>query len=114
MKYLLFFGLLSSLVFAAPAFNKEKRFYNQDGGSFLGTPQGNHHLNWIKTQDGAIVVYNPETKNFEYATIKEDELRPSEVTYKAHANSSTQKAASKNMQEDVYKLWRKKQKNTRF
>jgi len=73
---------MASLLLSAPALNKTREFTNADGTTFMAKAQGNHHLNWIKTQDGEILKYNKKSKNFEYAQIKDSSLRTSGVRYK--------------------------------
>lgn len=108
MKYLfLLFTLLLTTLFAAPAFNQTKKFYNEDGTSFYGTPAGDHHLNWIETQDGEVVVYNPQSKNFEYAIIKDDTLKASGAKYIKNKHK-VKKSQKNTINTKLNKLWQKK------
>ena len=91
MKNLLLLTLTSALLFGAPAYDAMREFTNADGTTFMAKGQGNQHLHWIQTQDGEILKYNKETKNFEYAEIKRDRLLPSGVKYE---NNPLKKAAA--------------------
>ena len=107
MKQILIFLLLLSTLYSAPARGTQRVFEQEDGITFIGKAKGNQHLNWIESSDGEILKYNPTTKNYELAEIKDNSLAPSGVKY----NSTTRKAQGINSlkKEDVYKLWETKQ-----
>lgn len=111
MKTLLLIFITYSLLHGAPAFHKMRTFTNSDGTTFQARALGNQHLHWIQTQDGEILKYNQESKNFEYATIKDDSLKPSGTAYQ---KSNSKRARSlghvnKILESDIYRLWVKKQ-----
>ncbi|MBD3825124.1 MAG: hypothetical protein IE916_11560 [Epsilonproteobacteria bacterium] len=71
------FLLLALSLDAAPAYNAYRTFSHADGSTFEARAQGSHHLNWIETKEGEILKYNPQTKDFEYAVIENESLKPS-------------------------------------
>jgi hypothetical protein len=111
MRYLLIITLLHTLLFCAPALNQQRKFYNSNGTSFLGKAQGNQYLNWIETQEGNIVVFNQQTKNFEYAIIKNDMLVPNDIQYSKSRTKEDRNISNRYLLPDIYTLWRKKQAN---
>ncbi|MDD2790151.1 MAG: hypothetical protein PHU40_05725 [Sulfurimonas sp.] len=112
MKTLLLFSLLSTLLFAAPAFDGLREFKNADGTTFMAKGQGNQHLNWIETEDGEILRYNEVTKDFEYAQIKEEALEPSGIKYEKSPlkKASALQRVNKMDKADLSKLWSERQK----
>jgi len=69
MKNLIVIALLSTSLFAAPAYQGKRTFKNSDHTSFVGSQKGDEHLNWIEDRNGNIIKYNRDTKNYEYAKI---------------------------------------------
>ena len=108
MKFILLLILILSSGFAAPAFNKTKKFYNNDGSFFYGVAAGNQHLNWIQAEDGSIVVFNSQSKDFEYAIVTDETIIPNNIKYSKN-NSKIKKANSRNILSQIYKLLKKKQ-----
>jgi hypothetical protein len=74
--------MVFSVLYSAPAFKRTKVFTQKDGSTFEATPKGDEYLNYIETKNGDILLYNPKTKNYEFATIKDDSLVPSGKVYK--------------------------------
>ena len=110
MKILLIFLLFLTQIFAAPAYNKMRDFTQADGTTFKARGMGNQHLNWIETEDGEVLRYNQSSKNFEYATIKNNSLRASGTRYETN---SSKRAASRSQidqvdKKNVYDLWSQK------
>lgn len=81
MKILVIVLMSVTYLLSAPAFQKMREFKNADGTVFIGQAEGNHHLNWIRTEDGEILKYNKESKNFEYAKIEKNSLKASGARY---------------------------------
>jgi len=81
MKVTLLFLLLTLTLYSAPAYSRLKEFKNADGTTFYAIPKGNHHLNWIQTQNDDILKYNIKTNNFEFAKIEGKRLIPSGTIY---------------------------------
>ena len=77
----LFLLLIGTLLFAAPALQREHTYTQSDGTTFQAKPQGDEYLHFLKTKEGVILLYNLKTKNFDYATVKNDQLVPSGVPY---------------------------------
>jgi hypothetical protein len=112
MKTLLLLLFSSALLFSAPAFDALREFTNADGTTFMAKAQGNQHLNWIQTQDGEILKYNEVTKNFEYAKIQENALKPSGVKYEKDASQRARALHQINKidKNELSKLWSQRQK----
>ncbi len=112
MKLLLIFSLLLAQIYAAPAFNKLREFKQADGSTFEARAYGNQHLHWIQTPQGEILLYNAKSKNFEYATIQNNTLKPSGTKYdqKNSIRARSQARVNKVDKEELYKLWSLKQK----
>lgn len=112
MKILLLLSLASALLFGAPAYDTLREFTNADGTTFMAKAQGNQHLNWIQTQDGEILKYNEESKNFEYAEIKENMLKPSGAKYEKNDSKRARALHQINKidKSELSKLWSQRQK----
>ena len=106
MRLLLIFSFLFATIFGAPAYNKLREFKHSDGTTFMARGQGNQHLNWIETEDGEILVYNKESKNFDYAYIYNNRLEPSGLKYETNISIP---GVNK---EAVYKLWSERQQES--
>ncbi|MEA2091605.1 MAG: hypothetical protein U9O83_04460 [Campylobacterota bacterium] len=113
MKYILLFSLTFSYLFCAPAYFKTREFKQADGSSFIAKARGDEHLNWIETDDGEILKYNSQTKNFEYAQIKNNQLKASGVRYyKKNSKPARSLRDVKKLDKDsVYKLWKKRRES---
>jgi hypothetical protein len=96
MKYILISIIVTTTLFSAPAYNAKRVFKQADGTEFTGFANGNHHLNWIEDENGEILKYNPKTKNYEYAVIKDAQLKPSGAKYQ---KQNAKKALSKEKRE---------------
>ena len=81
MKYIVTFLIFVNILLAAPALDVSREFKQADGTTFTARAQGNQHLNWVETPDGEILRYNRESKNFEYANIKDNQLKASGTAY---------------------------------
>lgn len=115
MKILLIISILSAILFSAPALNVTREFKQADGTTFTARAQGNQHLNWIETPDGEVLRYNHASKNFEYAIIKDEKLKPSGTRYDK-SNSKRARSLGKINKIDkskLYKLWSTKQKESK-
>lgn len=112
MKSLLVFLLLLAPLFGAPAFNKPRKFTQSDGTTFTARALGNQHLHWIQTPDGEVLLYNSKSKNFEYAKIQNNQLKPSGTRYNKENSirARSQARVNKINKEELYKLWSLKQK----
>ena len=100
MKATLLLLLLALTLYSAPTYSRLKEFQNANGTTFFATPKGNHHLNWIQTQDGDILKYNTKTNNFEFAKIEGKRLVPSGTIYmKVLGKQVTQKISTEDIQD---------------
>lgn len=93
MRFFLLCITFSTLLAAAPAFEKERIYTQSDGTTFKAKPQGDEYLHFLKTTEGAILLYNPVTKNFDYAKIENDRLVPSGTPYKTGKTKLRKSAA---------------------
>ncbi len=111
MKILIVLAFFVSYALAAPAYNKLRDFKQSDGTTFKARAFGNQHLNWIETQDGEILKYNEQSKNFEYAKIKDESLKPSGARYEQNNSKRARslKHVGKIDKQELRKLWMKKQ-----
>ena len=112
MKILLLTLFSLSLLHAAPAFHKMRTFTNSDGETFKAKAIGNQHLHWFKTDDGEILKYNEQSKDFEYAVIEEETLKPSGVKYEKNNSKRARSLGHVNkvLENQILELWVKKQK----
>lgn len=94
---------------AAPAFQEERNFKQDDGSSFSARLQGDEHLNWIETSDEEILLFNKASKQYEYATIKEDKLLPSGQKFAPASQNKKSAPLGKRVQKkELLELWKKK------
>ena len=114
MKYLLIITIILSALQAAPARPGERTFKQSDGTTFLGQAKGNQHLNWIESASGDILKYNSDTKNYEIAEIKDNQLKASGVKYGDNTAKAKGLNTTKLNKEDVYMLWSQKQQDHRL
>jgi hypothetical protein len=56
-----------------------KTFKQKDGSSFLGKSSGEACFKYIELENGYTVLYNKKSKQYEYAHIRNGELRPSGI-----------------------------------
>ena len=112
MRLFLLLLVAISQLFSAPAFTKAREFTNADGTTFIAKAQGNQHLNWIQTEDGEILKYNSQTKNYEYAKIQDKQLHTSGVKYEK--NNSKRARSMKNINKieanELKILWEERHK----
>jgi len=115
MKTILIILLINSYLFSAPAFNKLREFKNADGTTFMARGAGNHHLNWIETQEGDILKYNKDSKNYEYAKIKNSSLNASGSKYEKNSSIRTKSISriQKISRDELSNLIQLKRKNNR-
>jgi len=110
MKFLLLYIATISYLFSAPAFHQTRDFKNGDGTTFKAKAKGDRYLNWIETEDGEILKYNQESKNFEYAKIEKDQLKVSGEKYEKSSSRKVKSFISKDRVQkiDLYNLWRER------
>jgi len=71
MKKLFLIMMVSMGLSAAPAYNGEINFEQNDKSSFKGHLKGDEYFSWVEDKDGEVVVYNKSSKNYEYAKVVE-------------------------------------------
>lgn len=114
MKYILFIALLFSYSQSAPAFSKSKVLQQENGVTFIGHPRGDEHLHWIQSDDGEILKYNPASKNYELAEIKDNSLKPSGRKYVSGLKKARTLNSTNLKDEDVLQLWKLKKEAHRL
>ena len=111
MRQFLLLVLLSSILFAAPAYHGKRTFTQPDGSKVEYRNQGDEYLHWSENQEGDILLLNPSGDALEYAKIKEGNLVPSGEAY---SKSRQSRSATKSSQshrvsrEDLKVLYRQK------
>ncbi len=112
MKTITLLILTFTLLLSAPALNKTKEFKNSDGTTFKAKSVGNHHLNWIETEDGEVLKYNSKSKNYEYGEIKNSALKASGAKYEKENSKRARSRGHINKinKDELYNLWTKKRK----
>ncbi len=90
-KILLIITLVLTSAFSVQAPAGLQTIHKKDGTSFKAYIKGDVFLNWLKTEDGAIVVFNNKNKKYEYAKLEEKnaskQLVGSGIEYKKNTNS---------------------------
>ncbi len=94
MKSIFVLLTVFATLFAAPALDKERTLIQSEGTTFKAKAYGDEYLHFFKTKNGDILVYNPKTKNYDYAEIKNDRLAPSGIAYKPQ-NTKSRKSVAK-------------------
>ena len=100
--------LFSALVplFATATFTKARTFYQSDGTPLHVRLTGDAFMHYYIADDGAVLLFNKRSGNFEYAVIKDGFLRPSGSAY----NPKTRSAHKSLSKEELKKLWLQKHK----
>ena len=62
---------MTSMGFAAPAYQGEITFKQQDGSTFSGHLKGDEYFSWIEDKQGHMIKYNAYSKNYELAVLTE-------------------------------------------
>lgn len=99
----LFLGILSftSALFAAPAREVKTDFLQNDATHFSATQRGDEYLHWLEDDKGVVIIYNPNTKNYDFAMIEGDALKTSGQVY----NKKSRYQRSNTL--DIKSLWKK-------
>lgn len=114
MKYFILVTLLLSTLQSAPARNASKVLEQDNGVSFIGRPRGDEHLHWIESEDGEILKYNPTSKNYELAEIKDNTLAPSGKKYVKGLKKASVLNYNTLKSEEVNELWRQRREAHRL
>jgi hypothetical protein len=64
--------LTATLLIGGPALQEPKAFKHDDGSSFQGKLQGDEWFHWVETANGHAVKYNPQSRDYEYLEIREE------------------------------------------
>lgn len=72
MKKILLIGLISyaTTLFAVMAYPGEITFKQADGSTFKGHLKGDEWFSWVESNQGTILTYNKNSKNYELAIIQ--------------------------------------------
>ncbi len=101
----------ATMLFAAPSFQSVRTYMQSDGSTFQAKAQGDEYLHFLTTSNGDILLFNPRTKNFEYAEVKNERLVPSGIAYKAENNKRTRRSSRLGVPtitpEQIQKLYKK-------
>jgi len=108
MRYLLLFLLSITFLNAAPAREVTRHYIQSDGSSLYATQHGDEYLHWLQTQDGAVVIYNNKTSNYDYAQIEQNTLKASGEVYSPDKRKSRSITIL-----NITKLWEKKREEER-
>ena len=112
MKYIIIWFASIELIVSAPAMIDEIEFSQSDGSSFTGHLRGDEYMHWEENKNGDILVYNKETKNYDYAIIKKvdnkDILVASGTPYKNQNFTSRSRQIPKITKTTIQKMWREK------
>ncbi len=103
--------LFSALLLAAPAFQGERTFVQNDGSSFQAQVKGDEYLHWTETKNGDVLIYNKKSKNHDFAIIQNSELAPSGEMYTDQPQTQGLRSAPthhKISKEGHSKLWQQK------
>lgn len=72
MRIPLLIIFFAALLFGGPALQENRAFKHNDATSFQGKLKGDEWFNWVETSNGHAVKYNPESRNYEYLEIREE------------------------------------------
>ncbi len=114
MKYICILFALTTILFSAPARDSSRVFTQKNGVNFHGHPRGDEHLHWIESADGVILKYNPATKNYELAEIRDHILAPSGKKYISGVKRANSRDTHTLTKKSVLELWRKKREAHRL
>lgn len=89
--------LFATMLCATSTLTKERLFTQNDGTTFKGRLQGDAFLHWIQSEDGSIVLFNKKSATFEYAEIRDGDLKLSGKPY----SKSTTRALSPNISKEA-------------
>ena len=108
MKFLLILTLLSTLLFAAPAFHGKRTFTQADGTIVEYRQNGDEYLHWQETDNGDILLFSKKSKQLEYAMIKNGSLKPSGIIFSKKKKSKKSSPHMKISNKELKELYLKK------
>lgn len=121
MKILLLTIVVGIVSFASPAFKGEIEFKQADGSVFKGKLKGDEYFSWIEDNEN-IIIFNIDSKNFEYGELKEEEGELNLVPSGIKVRTNFEKKSSETIENfqkvsrikidkvKLYELWEKKSK----
>ncbi len=86
--------ILLSTAYAVPAFSMPREYRQSDGTTFIATPRGDEFLHYLESQDKRILKYNNKSKEYDYATIRNERLAPSGIRYVPPSKQKSAAAAT--------------------
>ena len=115
MKPIIFASLFISYSIAVSSMPEQIiEFTQPDGQKLTGYVRGDEYLNWIKLTDGSIVIYNPKSRQYEYAIIENNELRSSNIKVNKTKVNRTSSQINSLQENELFKLRKKKKEQIKF
>lgn len=113
---IVFLILFTEYSVAVAAYQEEISFKQNNGDTFKGYIKGDEWFHWVEDKQGNIIVYNQQTKNYEYGILKKVkdvyELVPSGVTIDKTNNASQAKISNTAIKhidkKELNRIWKRK------
>jgi len=96
--------LLSPYLFGVSAFPGTLSFTQHDGQQFKGKLKGDEWLHWISLPNDYVAIFNPESKNYEYALIKTENSLKHLVSSGIKVDEKLHKLQPKKLSETIPQL----------
>jgi len=105
--------ILPLSLLAVPAYKGELTFKQKDGNTFKGKLHGDEWFHWISDKNGNIIVYNRQSKRYEYGKVQEIDgaldLIPSGVKVYQTPPSAIQGVMPQKVSKDILlRIWKTK------
>lgn len=116
MKNIILIIILTILGYAIPAYNGDMEFKQKDGFTFFGNLKGDEYFSWVEDEQGNVIKYNNNSKNYEYAKLEDAngtiELVPSGLAVSDVSSSSRSSSAELIDKKTLSKIWQKKREKS--
>lgn len=73
MSKLILLMIIGISLYGVQAYKGEIEFKQSDDSTFNAQLKGDEWFNWVQTEDGYVVQYNPKSKNYEYMILQNNE-----------------------------------------
>jgi len=114
MKYLIMMVMINIYTFAAPAIPQELIFTQADGSQFKGKLIGDEYFHWQEDKAGRVLIYDKDSKNYDYAVLKQVDSTYQLVSSGYKYNTQNKGARSVSIgnvdKKILYDIWREKRK----
>ena len=119
MSKIILLMIIGISLYGVQAYKGEIEFKQSDNSTFNAQLKGDEWFNWVQTQDGYIVQYNPKSKNYEYMILQNNEtlifsdVKVAQTPSKSPSRSSANKVVNlpaniQKIDEKILgKLWQK-------